>query len=115
VLDAEGHPYPVNGTLLFSGVNVDASSGEIVMRIEVDNRDRQLLPGMYVRARVPQGTVTASVLVPQQAVQRDSVGKAYLWVVEASKKLLRNRLNWVPLRIELCRQQRYQRRPACRR
>ncbi|MBC3929536.1 efflux RND transporter periplasmic adaptor subunit [Undibacterium sp. CY21W] len=87
VLDAEGHPYPVNGTLLFSGVNVDTSSGEIVIRIEVDNRDRQLLPGMYVRARVPQGTATASVLVPQQAVQRDSVGKAYLWVVEASKKV----------------------------
>lgn len=87
VLDAEGHPYPVNGTLLFSGVNVDASSGEIVIRIEVDNRDRQLLPGMYVRARVPQGTATASVLVPQQAVQRDSAGKAYLWVVETSKKV----------------------------
>ncbi|MBR7793860.1 efflux RND transporter periplasmic adaptor subunit [Undibacterium sp. FT147W] len=87
VLDAEGHPYPVKGTLLFSGVNVDASSGEIVMRIEVDNRERLLLPGMYVRARIPQGTATPSVIVPQQAVQRDSAGKPYLWIIEANKKV----------------------------
>lgn len=87
VLDAEGHPYPVTGTLLFSGVNVDTSSGEIVMRIEVDNRDHLLLPGMYVRTRIPQGAATTSLVVPQQAIQRDNAGKTYLWIVEASKKV----------------------------
>lgn len=87
VLDAEGHPYPVTGTLLFSGVNVDTSSGEIVMRIEIDNRDHLLLPGMYVRTRIPQGAATTSLVVPQQAIQRDNAGKTYLWIVEASKKV----------------------------
>ncbi len=44
--------------------------------------DRLLLPGMFVRARVPRGQPAEALLVPQQAISRTG-GKAGVWVVDA--------------------------------
>ena len=41
--------YDVKG-MLFSGVNVDPGTGDVLLRVLVDNPKRELLPGMYVRA-----------------------------------------------------------------
>ena len=81
ILDAQGNPYPVSGHILFSGINVDAGTGDVVIRIRVNNPERHLLPGMFVRARVPQGGDIQGLLVPQQAVSRSSTGQARVWVV----------------------------------
>lgn len=81
ILDAQGNPYPVSGHILFSGINVDAGTGDVVIRIRVNNPERHLLPGMFVRARVPQGGDIQGLLVPQQAVSRSSTGQAQVWVV----------------------------------
>lgn len=81
ILDSQGRPYPVQGHILFSGINVDAGTGDVVIRIRVDNPQRTLLPGMFVRARVPQGGEIQGLLVPQQAVQRSASGQPLLWVV----------------------------------
>ncbi|WP_205229926.1 efflux RND transporter periplasmic adaptor subunit [Azospira oryzae] len=81
ILDAQGNPYPVSGHILFSGINVDAGTGDVVIRIRVNNPERHLLPGMFVRAKVPQGGDIQGLLVPQQAVSRSSTGQAQLWVV----------------------------------
>ena len=32
ILDARGQPYPVKGEILFSGINVDAGTGDVVLR-----------------------------------------------------------------------------------
>lgn len=86
IIGAAGTPLPERGRLLFSGVNVDARTGDVILRILVDNPARQLLPGMYVRARVPRGAPASALLLPQQAVLRSVGGQAYAWVIAADGK-----------------------------
>lgn len=81
-----GQVYPEQGRILFSGINVDAQTGDVVLRVLVDNPDRRLLPGMFVRARVPRGVQPAALLLPQQAVLRSSGGQAYAWVIGTDGK-----------------------------
>lgn len=87
ILDAQGKPYPVKGEILFSGINVDAGTGDVVLRIRVENTGRHLLPGMYVRARVPQGGgTTEGILAPQQAIVRAGDGLSRVWLIDADGK-----------------------------
>lgn len=86
IIGAAGTPLSERGRLLFSGVNVDARTGDVILRILVDNPERQLLPGMYVRARVPRGAPASALLLPQQAVLRSAGGQAYAWVIAADGK-----------------------------
>jgi len=74
------------GQMLFSGINVDARTGDVILRILVDNPQRQLLPGMYVRAKVPRGAPASALTVPQQAVLRSAGGQAYAWVIGGDGK-----------------------------
>ena len=82
VLDHQGEPYDVKGHILFSGINVDAGTGDVLLRVLVDNPRRQLLPGMFVRARVPYSSHAEALTVPQQAVVRVA-GKPQIWTVDA--------------------------------
>ncbi|WP_142805874.1 efflux RND transporter periplasmic adaptor subunit [Stenotrophomonas maltophilia] len=86
IIGAAGKPLPERGQLLFSGINVDTRTGDVILRILVDNPQRQLLPGMYVRARVPRGAPASALTVPQQAVLRSAGGQAYAWVIGADGK-----------------------------
>lgn len=85
VLD-DGSAYPHPGKLLFSEAAVDESTGQVTLRGEFPNPDGDLLPGMYVRVQIEQGIEKGAVLVPQQAVQRDSAGNALVYVVSADNK-----------------------------
>src|SRR6218665_1092459 len=82
----DGSLYSRPGRLLFSDVSVDPSSGQVTLRGEFPNPDDELLPGMFVRIRIEQGTVSEALAVPQQAIQRDSAGKPQLFVVGADNK-----------------------------
>jgi membrane fusion protein (multidrug efflux system) len=77
----DGSEYPRPGRLLFSESTVDETTGQITMRAEFPNPDGDLLPGMYVRVLIEQAVDQAALTVPEQAVQRDSSGKALLYVV----------------------------------
>lgn len=83
IISADGKAYPVTGKLLFSGISVDAGTGQVIARVEVANPDRSLLPGMYVRARLPRLRVADAITLPQQAVTRDASGAAIVNVVGA--------------------------------
>lgn len=71
---------PRAGRLLFSDLNVDASSGQVTLRAEVPNPDGMLLPGQYVRVRLAQAELPAAMLLPQQAVTRSNQGDTVLVV-----------------------------------
>ena len=73
--------YALKGHLKFSDVTVDQSTGSITLRAEFTNPTNELLPGMYVRARLVEGTKTEAILVPQQGVTRDAKGDAVALVV----------------------------------
>jgi multidrug efflux system membrane fusion protein len=87
ILSSDGRAYPVKGHLLFSGISVDPTSGEVIARVEVPNPDRALLPGMFVRARLPRLALKDALTVPQQAVARDASGAASVNVVVSGGKV----------------------------
>ncbi|MCE7517084.1 efflux RND transporter periplasmic adaptor subunit [Halomonas titanicae] len=87
ILASNGTPYDVTGRILFSGINVDASTGDLLLRVLVDNPHRRLLPGMFVRARVPYARYDNALTVPQQSVVRIG-GKPYVWLIGANDKAL---------------------------
>ncbi len=75
-LRVDGTDIQSQGTLLFTDISVDRSTGQIALRGRFDNPQGVLLPGMYVRVRTPQGLDQEAILVPQRAVQRSADGKA---------------------------------------
>jgi membrane fusion protein, multidrug efflux system len=78
----DGTPYPHPGRLMFSEATVDATTGQVILRGEFPNPDGDLLPGMYVRVQIEQGMQQDAIAVPQQAVQRDTGGRAQVYVVK---------------------------------
>lgn len=88
ILRSNGKPYPHPGKILFSGINVEASTGDVLLRIQVDNPERLLLPGMFVRVRIPRAHHDDALLVPQQAIARKG-GKAEVWVVDEQNQAKR--------------------------
>ncbi|AEC19585.1 multidrug efflux system inner membrane protein [Pusillimonas sp. T7-7] len=61
----------------------------VTLRAEFPNPDGSLLPGMFVQAQLNEGVRNDAILVPQQAVIRDQMGEAFVWVVSADKKVQR--------------------------
>lgn len=86
VLRASGAAYMQQGKVLFSGIAVDSGTGEVMLRVEVPNPDRVLLPGMFVRVQIPRQHIDDALLVPQQAVVREN-GKTALWVVDEQQQV----------------------------
>ncbi|WP_313622584.1 efflux RND transporter periplasmic adaptor subunit [Achromobacter sp.] len=77
----DGSEYEHPGKLLFTGITVDPSTGQVNLRAEVPNPDGILLPGMYVRVRLEQGFDDSALMVPQQALQRTADGTQSLMLV----------------------------------
>jgi membrane fusion protein (multidrug efflux system) len=83
-----GSRYGRLGALDFSDVAVNATTGAVSLRALVANPAHELLPGMYVTLTVVLGQQNNVFLIPQQALQRDTVG-AYLLVVAQDGKVAR--------------------------
>src|SRR3546814_17330524 len=64
-----------------------------VVRAQFPNKGGLLLPGMYVRAEMVEGTRSNGILVPQGAVSRDEKGSATVLVVGAQNKIEMRKLN----------------------
>lgn len=78
--DESGNPVyehePVIGTLKFSEVTVEQSTGAVTIRAVFPNPEGLLLPGMYVRAIVEEGVKAEAFLVPQKTVIRNNRGES---------------------------------------
>ena len=83
----DGTQYPLAGSLQFTDITVDPSTGSVTVRALFPNPQAVLLPGMFVRARLDQGTNDNVVLVPQVGVTHDPGGKATALVVGADNKV----------------------------
>jgi membrane fusion protein (multidrug efflux system) len=83
----DGSTYPLEGTLKFSDVTVDPSTGSFILRTLFPNPKHLLLPGMYVRAIVQEGLVEQAIVVPQQSVSRDPKGNPIALVVDGAEKV----------------------------
>lgn len=83
----DGSTYAPEGTLQFSDVTVEPTTGAITVRALFPNPKGLLLPGMYVRAVIEEGVREGVIVVPQQAVTRDSKGQPVAMVVGADGKV----------------------------
>ncbi|WP_342063935.1 efflux RND transporter periplasmic adaptor subunit [Acinetobacter pittii] len=83
ILNSLGQPYNVTAKMLFEDINVDPETGDVTIRIEVNNPERKLLPGMYVRVNIERASVPQALLVPEQAIQRNMNGDPQVYVVNA--------------------------------
>ncbi|MBK1664773.1 efflux transporter periplasmic adaptor subunit [Rhodospirillum rubrum] len=102
-IDNSGTPYGLTGTLQFSEVVVDETTGTVRLRATFPNPNRILLPGLFVRATVDFGSRENVFLVPQRAIVRDAGGNAAVWVIGEGDKAERRAVtaettqgtNWV--------------------
>jgi len=83
----DGSEYGPQGTLRFADVTVDPTTGSQVIRALFPNPNGLLLPGMFVRASLVEGTRANAMLVPQRAVSRDEKGQATVMVIGAGDKV----------------------------
>jgi RND family efflux transporter MFP subunit len=78
--DEEGFPH--RGTIEYVAPVLDPATGTLLVRGILPNPDRLILPGFFVRIRLPMGKVNKNApLVPQRAVQTDQ-GGTYLLVLD---------------------------------
>ncbi|MEQ9472036.1 MAG: efflux RND transporter periplasmic adaptor subunit [Roseitalea porphyridii] len=89
ILDADGNSHPRPGTMVLSDVTVDPGTGNAMVRVEVENPGLRLLPGMYVRARLPRGVIPDALLVPEDAVVHKGGVNAELVVVNSEGRAKR--------------------------
>ncbi|AVF35551.1 efflux RND transporter periplasmic adaptor subunit [Rahnella sikkimica] len=82
-----GKEYSQAGTLEFSDVTVDETTGSITLRAIFPNPQGSLLPGMFVRARLDEGVNNNALLVPQQGITRNPRGDATAMIVGADNKV----------------------------
>ncbi len=82
-----GEAYEHAGQLEFSGVTVDRGTGSLTLRAVFPNPDHELMPGMFVRARLTEGTQRDALLVPQQGVSRNRQGQATALVVNEADEV----------------------------
>jgi len=71
--------YPHQGHLDFAAISLTTTTGSLLMRGILPNKDGRILPGLYARVRVPLGQ-KSSLLVPEVAVGNDQQG-AFVLVV----------------------------------
>ncbi|HRW48479.1 MAG TPA: efflux RND transporter periplasmic adaptor subunit [Caldilinea sp.] len=91
ILLPDGTPYPHSGTIDFSDMAVDPSTGAVSLRAIVANPSKRLLPGMFVTLRLTTGQIDNAFLLPQAVLLRDETG-AYLLAVNAEGKVERRRV-----------------------
>jgi membrane fusion protein (multidrug efflux system) len=83
----DGTQYPLTGTLQFSDVTVDQTTGSVTVRAIIPNPHFTLLPGMFVRASIDEGVDDNAMLVPQVGVTHDPKGQATALIVGPDNKV----------------------------
>lgn len=83
----DGSDYPHQGTLEFSEVSVEASTGTVTLRAVFPNPDGALLPGMFVQASLVSGVQQNAILAPQQGVTRNPKGQPTAMVLNIDNEV----------------------------
>ena len=99
----DGSAYGLTGTVEFSEMTVNEATGTVTLRARFPNPQGLLLPGMFVTATFEQAIDPTAILVPQQAVQRDFDGSAFVDLAGQNNKAVRRKIetsrtfggNWI--------------------
>ena len=88
----DGSDYGYTGTVQFSEVMVNESTGTVNLRARFPNPQAILLPGMFVQALFTEAVDPNAFLIPQQALQRDIGGDAFVFLVGPGNKAERRKV-----------------------
>lgn len=83
--------YPHHGVLDYVSPEIDPSTGTLMVRARFDNPNNALLPGFFVRVRVPEGKLDNAILIPDTAWATDQQG-AYVLVLGSGDKVEQRRV-----------------------
>lgn len=86
ILDSQGQATGLRGKVLFSGISVEPGTGDVQLRVLVDNPRHRLLPGMYVQARIQRARYDQALTIPQQAVVRHG-DQTFVWLLDAGQQV----------------------------
>jgi membrane fusion protein (multidrug efflux system) len=89
----DGSDYGFTGTVQFAEIIANESTGTVTLRARFPNPQGALLPGMFVQAVFVQAVDQNVILVPQQAVQRDIGGEAFVYIVGPGNKAVRRKVD----------------------
>jgi RND family efflux transporter MFP subunit len=78
--------FPRRGVLDFVDIAVLAGTGTVRCRAVLENPERLLMPGMFVRARLPFGDPRSALLVPERAIGTDQ-GNKFVYVVDDNNRV----------------------------
>jgi RND family efflux transporter MFP subunit len=78
--------FSVTGVVKFIDTQINAGTGTIQLRADVDNPTGVLTAGMFVRVRLPIGEGKPSLLVPEEAIGTDQ-GLKYVFVLNAKDEV----------------------------
>jgi RND family efflux transporter MFP subunit len=92
--------YPHKGNLDYISPSLNQSTGTLAVRGVLPNPDRTLLPGFFVRVRVPYDEQKSALLVPDAALGSDQAGR-YLLVVNGDNLVEQRKVQTGPLEGEL--------------
>ena len=67
--------YPHRGTIDYVSPQIDVGTGTLAVRGTFANPSHALLPGNFVRIRIPLGTIKGALLVPGSAIRTDQAGR----------------------------------------
>ena len=84
--EVTGKRYDQTGSVKFSKVTVDETTGSVTLRAEMPNPDGVLLPGLFVKGHVITGRENA-LLVPQRATTRQPDGSLSVYVVNQNNEV----------------------------
>jgi RND family efflux transporter MFP subunit len=70
--------YPHKGNLDYAAPTITASTGTLLVRGVLPNENRSLLPGYFVRVRVPRAEEPNMLLVPDRVIGSDQSGRYVL-------------------------------------
>ncbi|MCH8500398.1 MAG: efflux RND transporter periplasmic adaptor subunit [Aliidiomarina sp.] len=74
VYNSQGQSYGIRAQINYTAPSIDAQTGRIVMRAEVDNREKILLPGQFVRVELALQTFDNIVLIDPTTVSQGQDG-----------------------------------------
>lgn len=92
--------FPHQGKLDYAAPTVNQSTGTLAVRGILSNTDRVLLPGYFVRVRVPLDQQKDALLIPDVALGSDQAGR-YVLVVNSQNVVEQRKVQAGPLEGEL--------------
>jgi RND family efflux transporter MFP subunit len=92
--------YPHKGKLDYAAPTINQSTGTLAVRGVLPNAERVLLPGYYVRVRVPFNQQQNALLVPDVALGSDQSGR-YVLVVNNENVVEQRKVKTGPVEDDL--------------